>query len=418
MDLGWDCQLQILEELDFISLISVAETNDHFSSLVSDILRRKLAKKSIDFSVPLYSGAIKANDVHETGHSFKILNAQLLFKLLDNFGHLIMSLSIHHFSPLESNSIYEYINLYCSETLERIHLGMKVNDFLNEFTRPFKRVKSVSIIGSPDKWTNPKLSFPALFPAVHELNLIIFSIEDASWFDHTFPKLEQISIDTLGSTGDSHETAIENIIRKNRQIRQLHLKNASLKLLKLLADETHIETLTIQRFSNDSNIPGTDYNNIRFDNLKVFKIQNGFDKMPENIGIEQLEEFQTTFSEDGSKWIEFVEKNKNLKQLYVLGHCINDNELYRIAKANPNLCELRGAFYRDVRDETIVNFIKNGIQLKKVHSSRYFDYDFEKGKSFGTTMKVLREEIRNEWNIQELSEDIIFERKNFLANKL
>lgn len=418
MDLGWDCQLQILEELDFISLISVAETNDHFSSLVSDILRRKLAKKSIDFSVPLYSGTIKANDVLESGHSIKILNAQLLFKLLDSFGHLIVSLSINHSSPLESNSIYEYINLYCSETLERFHLSMKVNDFLNEFTRPFKRVKSLSMIGSPDKWTNSELSFEKMFPALHELNLIIFSIEDSSWFDHMFPKLERISIDILGSTVDSHETAIETIIRKNRQIRQLHLINASLKLLKVLADETHIETLAIQRLSNDSNIPGSAYNNIRFDNLKVFKLQNGFDKLPENIGIEQLEDFQTTFSEDGSKWIEFVEKNKNLKQLYVLRHCVNDHELSRISTANPNLCELRGAFDRDVRDETIVNFMKNGKQLKKVHLSRYFDYDFEKGKSYGTTMKVLREEIGNEWNIQELSEDIILERKNFPLNKL
>lgn len=412
-----DCQQQILEELDLFSLISVSELNEQLTNIAAGILQKKFAKKSLNLPSRSHSGTIKSADISENSFSITIKNVQLLLKVLDKFGYLVKTLKIEHLSPHEISSIYEYINLYCSETLEQIDFTMRDHDFFNAFTMPFKNVQRVSIIGKPDQWTNPKLSFSEMFPALQELNLVIHPISDASWFDHVFPHLERIRFDVMSSSRNSYDEVLENIIRKNRQIRSLYLTNASLKLLKFLADETQIEVLGIHRLENNSNVPGTEHD-IHFANLKVLKVQVGFDKLPENIGIENLEEFQTDGYSEGSKWIKFIERNKNLKSLYVTRHCITNEELTRISIANLNMREINAALHRDVEDQTIVDFIKSGKNLQKLHFPRYFDLDIEKGKSFMTTMHILRQELKNEWNVQEYSEDIILERKPALLNRL
>lgn len=412
-----DCQQKILEELDLFSLISVSELNEQLSNIAAGILQEKFSKKSLNLPSRSHSGAIKSADISENSFSITIKNVQLLLKVLDKFGYLVKTLKIEHLSPHEISSIYEYINLYCSETLEKIEFTMRDHDFFNAFTMPFMKVQRVSIMGKPERWTNPKLTFSELFPAMQELNLIIHPISDSSWFDHIFPHLERIRFDVITSSGNSYDEVLENIIRKNRQIRSLYLTNASLKLLKFLGDETQIEVLGIHRLENSSNFPGTEHD-IHFANLKVLKVQVGFDKLPENIGIVNLEEFQTDGSSEGSKWIEFIEKNKNLKSLYVTRHCITNEELTRMTIANPNMREIKAALYRDVEDQTIVDFIKSGKSLQKLHFPRYFDLDIEIGKSYMATMHILRQEFENEWNVQEYSEDIILERKPVLVKKL
>lgn len=50
MDLNDDCQLLMLEGLDFPTLLGVAETNKHFTSIVSNICQRIFTKKDGLFS--------------------------------------------------------------------------------------------------------------------------------------------------------------------------------------------------------------------------------------------------------------------------------------------------------------------------------------------------------------------------------
>lgn len=147
-----DCQQQILEELDLFSLISVSELNKQISNIAAGILQKKFAKKSLNLPSRSHSGTIKSADISENSFSITIKNVQLFLKVLDKFGYLVKTLKIDHLSPHEISSIYEYINLYCSETLEQIDFNMRDHDFFNAFTTPFKKVQRVSILGTPERW--------------------------------------------------------------------------------------------------------------------------------------------------------------------------------------------------------------------------------------------------------------------------
>lgn len=413
-DLNWDCQLKIFGELDFVPLVSVVDADKNFSAPVTEILRQKFATKKIIVSTPFSIGEIKDGQILENSFSIRIQNSQFFLKVLDNFGHLISNLDIAHYSALGSNSIYEFINLFCSETLKSISLSMRQDSMLDAFTVPFKGVESVSISSLSGELTNAKMQLSEMFPAMRNLTLMMSSIDDARWFDCEFQNLENVRIE-LFNCGDSYEPIIEQIIRKNPRIRGLQLPEASLQFLHFLASETQIERLGIQRLNGK---PKTPTKTVRFNSLKELVLSVGFDNLPDNIVIENLEKILTDAASDDSKWIEFIEKNRNMRNIYVTRRCINDDELSRITMANPNISEIRGAFKQDVKDETIIKFMENCKHLKKIHFHRYFELDFDKGRLYQATMQILRGKFNNDWVFDEGSDDIILKRTNVLASKL
>lgn len=72
MDLNDDCQMLMLEGLDFPTLLDVAGTNRHFASLVSDILQRTFQKKMVYFQLMTFSGKPMEYDIEISNNYIKI----------------------------------------------------------------------------------------------------------------------------------------------------------------------------------------------------------------------------------------------------------------------------------------------------------------------------------------------------------
>lgn len=373
VDLNWDCQLLIVKELDLISLISLAETNNHFYILVAEILRLKFSKKLIVFSFPYINDKITLH-IHEEGDYIKIQNWRDALKVLKLYGHLIRNLKIHH-NMLPTNkakSIYTFVNMYCSETLKQLNLINSCENFFHEFSRPFQRVENVSLHGKFDKLSNSKFNFSEMFPAMQRLSLEMIKVEDIGWIDQQFAHLIHLNVFIWGRN-QTHECFLESmtvtLIRRNPQIRSLLLRNPTPKLLSFIANELHsLDSLELHSFDE------TNYRSdkITFNSVRVFKVQHGFQSAPKSIAFNKIESFITDgFPRKCSKWIEFVKKNQCLKTLRVIQRHLDNEDVSQLAVANLNLTELSAGFDQNVKNETIVQLIENSKYLEKIELIKY-----------------------------------------------
>lgn len=410
--LNADCQWLILKECDLASLISLSQTNMQFSFMVKDILRQKFAKKLIIFSVPQFNGKIELH-IHEDSDYIKVQHLHTILKILKHFGHLIRNLKIQH-STLPNkkiSSVYKFVNLYCSDTLRQLHMTNSLGKFFDQFSKPFRSVENLTLHGIFDKLSSSQLTFVEVFPAISLLSLDMIQVKDMSWIDCTFSHLEHLDVFIWGNTGTLEgfpESATERLIRSNPQIRSLMLRNATPKLLKLVAIELHeLESLELRSY-NGSNFENHE---LIFNTVKVFKTQHGLESVPKNITFNKLEEFQTDgFPKRCSKWIELVEKNKSLKKLRVIQRYLDNEDVFKLAMANLNLTEISAAFDQEVIDESIIKLVENSKNLRKI---KLISFGAELNKSNEISLEeVLQKSFGSEWHINEKTNDIVFERSN------
>lgn len=410
--LNADCQWLILKECDLASLISLSQTNMQFSFMVKDILRQKFSKKLIIFSVLQFNGKIE-RDIHEDSDYIKIQHLHTIFKILKHFGHLIRNLKIQHStSPNKKlSSVYKFVNMYCSDTLRQLHMTNSFGTFFDQFSKPFRSVKNLTLHGIFDKLSSSQLTFIKMFPAISLLSLDMIQVKDMSWIDCKLPHLEHLDVFIWGDEGTLEgfpESATERLIKSNPQILHIMLRNATPKLLKLVAIELHeLESLELRSY-NGSNVENHE---LIFNTVKVFKTQHGLESVPKNITFNNLEEFQTDgFPKRCSKWIELVEKNKSLKKLRVIQRYLDNEDVSKLAMANLNLTEISAAFDQKAIGESIIKLVENSKNLRKI---KLISFGAELNKSNDISLEeVLQKSFGFEWHIIEKTNDIVFERIN------
>lgn len=148
IDLNADCLLLVLQRLDFASLISVAESNQHLKSIVSIILEQMLRNKMVIIAHSTSYLQTFILNISEYENNIKIRNLEIAEQMLKNSGHLIRNLTIDNAYEAMINStrlIYKLVNVHCSKTLTGITLLSSKNNFLEEFTNRFENVEIVSL---------------------------------------------------------------------------------------------------------------------------------------------------------------------------------------------------------------------------------------------------------------------------------
>lgn len=414
MNLNIDCKWQIIENMDFLSQISLAETNKHFSSLVGDILKRKLANKWIILVRPHFEDLDE--DAYESPTNIEIFDLQIFSKLLTKFGHLISKLSIEiaHASQQEVKLIYKMVNLYCSETLTKFRIRNSGRNVLDQFTKPFEKVEEIFIRGEFEKLDGSQLHFSQIFPALRRMHFGKITVLDrklTKWVDcNEFPHLEHLFVEIFNRYDSqcrfTNELTKKFIKSHNPQIRSLELFGAPLKLLKFIGDEVKNLEILVVRLHLNSTENGADYD-IHFENVKVFKIIQAGQRLPDNIlTFEQLEELETdAFVEDFEKWLKFIENNRNLWKLNV-SRPLDCVEIQQITSINTNLTDISLSCQDDVKIENIVRFIENGKRLKRVN------LELSSGRSLefsDSIINYLREHFEK-WTINRYGQRIRLEK--------
>lgn len=376
IDLNIECQLLILDELDVSSLISMAETSKHFFFLVGDVLKRRFANKTITFNGPLLT-----NQATETNDTIHIRNIEVAENLMKIFGHLMVNVRFHRHPRINS---FDF--------------------FPNKFTTPLEKVEHISLHGRFNGLGNQNLQFFQIFPSMRSLSVSTAVVFDMSWVDHTYPHLESLNIyiwNVYDEVGYFNPLVVERLVRNNPQINSLLLENSSRKLLNFVA--TNLRTLEMLQLRHFGHFRSEDAQlELRFDKLKVLKMQRCFQSIPNNTTFEALEELET----DGlpakcKKWIQFIENNKNLKQLRVT-RTIGNAAVSQLSSINSSLVEMNLMLGKDVEDKSIIELIENNKELRKIQLI------FE--KSINSTLDVLQSTFHHGWIIESGKDYIILEK--------
>lgn len=411
MDLNMDVQLLILENLNLTDLLSIAQTNQHLSSLAVDVFRRKFSSKTVMIHDPNFN----KTDDNLDGNVIYIENIGTISKMLKYFGAYMTHINAaygHNVTRVKSivpllDRINSWINLYCSENLIHFQIDSFYDDLsLSKINKPFKRVENITIRGRLKELSGSSLNFNELFPALRRLYLPFLNVHNKNSLLGHFPHLEHIEISTFAYTDPLRltEASVEFILRKNPQIRSIKLSSSSVSFLKILNDLCpNLEWLELDHFKTDSETKES--SEIVFKNVRTFKVYSTYN-VPKNVKFTKLIQFHTdgyltlSLSEWGQR---LLEKNKQLKKLYLDRGCVG-TEVLEIP-ALSQIFEISLTFCARVDDESIIRFINNNQQMEKFHII------FQ--ERTGNLSKILRRECENaeKWIITDRVHDILIERR-------
>lgn len=409
MELNVDCQCLIFEGLQTNDLYALTKTNKYYANFAGQIFGQRLAKANVIFNTLNRS---ELGITEKTSHDLrwiKIQNTKVAFDILKRFGRYIRFLKIEsseqkHLErgPNEISEVYNLIQEHCSESLLSFHYkATKDDNFFEHVKRPFKSVQNVLLEYDVIGLGNDRLNFQQIFPALRSLHINMVKIDDASALTHHFPCLINVIVASLDAY--VNHAIVPELVRKNPQILSITLDNIFENVLRDVATNlVNLEELTLCNILEDNL-----NTNIHFEQVKIFRVCSPSEpSMPANIRFsdEQLEEFDANIDSHDHKYIDFIERNRNLKKIHLYGHYgLDRNDTERLASANLSVLEMSLYCWIEVDVEILVRLIKNSKQLTRFHIK--IDSNERTQEDFTET---LRSSLENEWILNmELTQNSI-----------
>lgn len=212
LDLNFDVQLLVIEQLDLRDLLTLAESNNHLSILAEIAFKSKLSKNGIEFW-GFYSDY---PDFQKIDNHIRIQNVDTMEKLLKIFGRSILKLIVNYNISKEKfelvNKINGLISTHCSDTLVQIDLTRFGSCPFDGFTKPFKKVENVDLHGTFTKMGNSNYTFNQLFPAVKRLTMPAIKFSNESAIAWRLPQLEQLEF--MVSSNSKNMEIFEDLLKK------------------------------------------------------------------------------------------------------------------------------------------------------------------------------------------------------------
>lgn len=396
IDLNLDCQLLILEQLNFKTLINMAEVNEPFAILAAGVFKRKFTDKTIEMqSLSLNDGGIGINENKNYIYIGNLNKAQQVFKY---FGHYISKLTIAY-GKNQENSLRKLFPLVLrySDALTEFTINTRDETILDGITRPFHNVENLSISGNYKKLGSNTLNLKEMFPKMHRLRIEYIEVDDQTFLDLEYPNLEHLSFKFVND-GRLTEISIGKFIKKNPQIRSVQFAIVSMRFLKTLS-ETLPNLEHLQVFLVGHTEHAVDH--VRFPNVKHLKLESTRGSFPSSLTFDQLQHFE--FSNDNpDEWLPIIERNLNLSKL-TIAESVFKTELLQLAGMRlPYLTEVQMICGSDVESDDIATFLQVSDALKMLKLECYF----------GKSLDELRNEFTSGWHIEQShSINFLFQRK-------
>lgn len=395
LDLNFDCQLSICENMHIFDLLSLTETNTAVFPAVENILRRKFTKKAVkyhgqqlDFQLkPTSFGILEFDDeiIFEYGATIR--------QILKYFGHLIINLEIVHFNKVPdivARNFYQLINFHCADTLSQFHISLQNNDILAELKKPFKNVKNVFLDGYHKTSCNvaghQQFVLSSLFPAVTVVELGEHEEQYLLLSEQIIPQLEELRAVCWGNIKPH---LVQKLIRNHPTIRRLKLKYAGPEFLQYASKHLpHLDTLELEHFLNSDKDFAMHFEHLQRLNVKKTR------KIIGNITewFQGIEEFESDGSLRGrTEWIELVKSQKNLKKI-VINAFLDETEIMDLANAELNVVEIQFECGPEVKIESFARLLEHSRKLEKL---RLYSQDDHRA----LPIDLLRKQFDSEWII-------------------
>lgn len=407
MDLNDDCQFLILENLDFMSLLSVAETNTRYKSMIARIMKRIFRETLVHISLAHFDYKKPEFDIKLYNDRIQINNFTIAARVVNNFGHLIQKLELEMISEENANiSIYNLVNLRCSKALKEISLHSSPNHLLNAFTNTFDTVQNLHVLNvlETDRHLNE------IFPSIRRLDLAPFKLPNPNVISVKYKYLEYLCLYINGRWGPMTNQLAVEIIEKNAQIQSLKLLRASVQLVKMVAD---LLLPQLDQLNLDSTQLDRTNETIHFRNVKKLTVkQIYFQSFFFQIQFGNVEEFileeitESLFGETG-----FLQRNKHLKRFRLEPfHTLQFNTALfkRFAHTTTTIHDIfiGNVLVSEFDLENVAHLINNNNQLEKLQ------IEFFESVIVENMSAALRELISDAWSLDKFKNDLILKRKD------
>lgn len=386
-----DCQLLILEKLNAHSLMMVAQTNQYYKSLALDVFKRMHAKKTITIWTSFLDDPI--NGVNESSDQISINNIEMAVMMLRTFGSVLQTLdvSVHSIEQNQRKWFHEKISKYCSDSLLSIRLNDIVEDELEEFPIPLRKVENVTLTNDL-LVADGKFKITKVFPALRRLRMEFVKKFDGFIFYARIPTLEEVEITFPFTQG--LETGMEMMFQKNPQIRILSIPYYnSLYCL----ESAHQYLKNLQELHITFNSQKSNYNEkLHFKTIKKLTATAGKHNFFKTITFEHLEELNLTCH--SIECIDFVETNRNVSKLQINARSITDDQIRMMGNMLRNLTEISIKNEHEIKAITIIGLIEQATQLEKIKIN------------FPGAYENLGHHLTARWAIRKDGEDIFIEK--------
>lgn len=426
-----DCKSHIFSYLDWVDLISVADSNKHLGAAVHDAFQRKYRNATVDIGLHRYIhfnvNEIKKSDCvnsscYRYSASGRIIYADILavvpslaLKLLRNFGHLITNLHIYfcifnsklggyswgngYSDPLYC-MIWEYLSKYCSTSVIKLSLLGNHNHLLfDDKRKPFTGVKILSIHQFE---IDHEFPINTLFPNLQTLHLHTNLFHHPSVIRIHLPMLKHLEFNTLiGNTINVFESNdVEQLLILNSHIEKLklHLKS---KLIESIKYDPQILSCLSESFPNlthlelidpDEVITLNGFQPIHFEHVEHFVLSSVWNGIP--FSFKKLKSFEignihyrhkTIYSQtmcdlNLSPLLPFIQQNVHLTSVKLRFEKLQHiDAFFKLSYVLTNLEEISITLSEcNSSSECILKFLKENRAMRKfsITGSFHFFSDF------------------------------------------
>lgn len=380
--------------------MSLGKSDESYWRLIEKELHRRFFSKHVEFC---FGHNDKEKRYSDQFHSISIYDESIAVAVLKDLGASIQSLSLLNETNEELESfvtIPKLVEEHCSEWLDELILVGFRQNFFENITKPFKRAKEISLIFSTVN--THQFSIAHLFPSLRHLKLAYIEMENVSNVVSEYPRLTQLSvaIDPSGNKMGLTEEVVINLIRKNPQIRKLALSFGTPDSLNVVAE--HL--LNLEQLDLHSYTELKEHNfHFHFEHVKIAKIGDfATCKWPTNITFgEKLEELYLRLHGTETKFLEVIERSKNLKKLHIGGEqTVNNDVLLRLTHAKLNVTEIHLYLHEHVDTKNIIQLIESDGKLTKVDLVPFLKSQVSK------IVPAIEEHFKNQWKYSIVPEKL------------
>lgn len=423
--LNADCILAVVDQMDFETLLAVAQINHFYSDICAYSFQRRFADRKIviqdHFDEPAENKYFKnflpsaelsnKSQIEITSESIQVKSVQEALRILRTFGHVIQKLKL---KLTKSNAnkfitIIEYVNKYCTYSLTELNLDIGIINVLQHFSRPFEKVESVSFLGKFPSVKIQTIPINKLFPSLRSLTLNIDSAQDNDYLTAYFPHLEHLNIETIPyNESGGGTTYMYGLLEKNSQIRNIRVNDYDADLLQKISALPQLDQFSFTGFGSIK----TAY---RFGNVEKFSTAYQFSVDPRNLFFPKLEELEVYFNNSRYvAWLEFLRHHLNLKRLRFHYMIISDGQFSVFTSKLQHLEEMSiygmAGRISDIGVDEIIESIESHEKLMKFHLHTFMYYK-------PTDQNILRSRFSREWTITECGGELSLERKAGLSTE-
>lgn len=313
-DLNIDIMFLIFDELDFISIIKMGQTNKQFSTLATEYITRHFSLSNVHLRNGC-TGRTQRPFLREIGkNSIEIYNFNSALSILKQFGSRIRKLTVDTvaFTSEQLEIVAGRINEYCADTLTTLHL-IGVDSILSNLTE-LKAIEDLRLFITYERNLNRPKLLNQQFPKLRRLNLKILPNADIQFVDCAFPNLDSIGLECHHATLlVPYFYTIRQILTRN-PIRSMSFQNFPLDFLTVVNEVSpHLEHLSIGGIRGDRLS-----REIRFQHVKTFNFTNiaYSDSITQFFKFPKLKNLQVLYN-DNQKWADFFATHKNLTKLHI-----------------------------------------------------------------------------------------------------